>query len=236
MDVSVDSYWAKELGVSVEQLNQPGVVMVSEERGGFEGYPGVLFFRRNDTLIVSAEPGAASVISRSLGDLSPAAVEDIGLLRQVVGVEPRRVIGPAFQGFVTSGQFRRPVATQEMATTELPTVESQLGAVCDEAEWEASGLAGVTGALAVALDDDTVVAAAGLRNREERVVDPCVLTHPDHRGRGLATGLVACVTARALKRGDLVVYQTLMSNQAAVRIAYQLGFELYATGVAMRLA
>jgi hypothetical protein len=58
-----------------------------------------------------------------------------------------------------------------------------------------------------------------------------------HRGqnaRGLCVVAAAC--AAALGRGELVLYQTLLTNRGALGIARRLGFEPYATLVALRLA
>ncbi len=233
---SVDEYWADQLGVTVERLGPPGVALVHEGRGGFEGYSGVLFFRRGETLIVSAPPDLARSIEASLSALSPDAVEDLQLLRSVVGIEPERVVGPVFQAFVTPGRFSPPSAAHPVRLEDARTVESHLRRACTEEEWEVSGLSGVRTPVAAVREGDMIVAAAGARERAPRVVDPCVLTHPGHRGRGLGREVVACVTATALDQGDLVVYQTLRSNRGAVAIARGLGFVEYATGVAFRLA
>ena len=185
--------------------------------------------------MVSATPELAASIERSIPRLSAGSIEDRALLLEVVGVEPERVVGPAFQGFVTSDLFRRPQSSAEHHTSDLETVVSELKPRCREGDWDASGLAKTTGSLAVAVSQSEVVGAAGLRERTVGVVDPCVLIRADQRGLGLGRDLVGQVTEAALTRGDLVLYQTLMSNSAAVTIARALGFEQYATSVAMRL-
>jgi hypothetical protein len=160
VDRSIDEYWATEFGISVELLKRPGVTLVCEDRGGFEGYPGVLFFRREDTLVVSAQPEVAPKITSSVASLSPAAIEDIAFLRTLVGTEPARVVGPVFQGFVTSERFSPSPASNAVITADLRTVESQLRLECEEHEWEASGFSGVSAPVAAAEEDDTIVAAA----------------------------------------------------------------------------
>ena len=67
------------------------------------------------------------------------------------------------------------------------------------------------------------------------VGDPGIITRPDSRGRGYATAAASRVVENATGLGRLVLYQTLESNTAAVSVATRLGFEQYATHVAVRL-
>jgi RimJ/RimL family protein N-acetyltransferase len=60
-------------------------------------------------------------------------------------------------------------------------------------------------------------------------------THPDFRGQGHGTAVVAAVMAEALANQELLLYQTLESNQAAIGLALALGYERYGNHVAVRL-
>ena len=62
-----------------------------------------------------------------------------------------------------------------------------------------------------------------------------VVTHPAYRGRGYGRGVVAHLAATALQAGLIPQYRTLDSNTGSIRIAEALGFERYATSVAVRL-
>jgi len=62
-----------------------------------------------------------------------------------------------------------------------------------------------------------------------------VLTHPAHRGSGLGRNVVSEVVRRALAQHQLLLYQTLESNVAAVRLALGLGYTRYARHLAVRL-
>jgi predicted GNAT family acetyltransferase len=62
-----------------------------------------------------------------------------------------------------------------------------------------------------------------------------VITDPEARGRGHATRVVCALVERALAADRLVLYQTLLANAPAVAVARRLGFEAYATLLAVRL-
>lgn len=62
-----------------------------------------------------------------------------------------------------------------------------------------------------------------------------MLTHPEFRGRGCGAAVVRAVVADALSVGKLLLYQTLEANHAAVRLAFSLGYERFASHVAVRL-
>jgi predicted GNAT family acetyltransferase len=79
------------------------------------------------------------------------------------------------------------------------------------------------------------VALAGFRQQSDTVGDPGIITHPESRGRGYATAAASRVVENAIELGRLVLYVTLESNIAAVSVATRLGFEQYATHVAVRL-
>jgi predicted GNAT family acetyltransferase len=81
-----------------------------------------------------------------------------------------------------------------------------------------------------------VVALAQLRAHPDGAVDPCVITHREHRGRGHALRLVSALAREALSAERLVLYQTLVSNAPAMSLAHRLGFDRYATLIAVRLA
>ncbi|MEU0181949.1 GNAT family N-acetyltransferase [Streptomyces sp. NPDC006207] len=73
--------------------------------------------------------------------------------------------------------------------------------------------------------DGRLIAMAG-----ERIQPPgwteisAVCTHPDHRGRGLATRLMSAVAAGIKERGDTPLLHAAASNTNAVRLYESIGF------------
>ncbi|MGC4941804.1 GNAT family N-acetyltransferase [Kribbella sp. DT2] len=72
-----------------------------------------------------------------------------------------------------------------------------------------------------------LIAMAGERYRVPGYTEiSAVCTHPDHRGRGLATRLIRAVAAGIEARGDRPFLHTGTANLGAVRVYEHLGFTL----------
>ncbi|MFD8791339.1 GNAT family N-acetyltransferase [Streptomyces vinaceus] len=76
-------------------------------------------------------------------------------------------------------------------------------------------------------DRGRLVAMAGERLRPPGWTEiSAVCTHPEHRGRGLATRLVRAVAAGIRERGETPFLHTAASNTAAIRLYESIGFTL----------
>ncbi|MER6217012.1 MULTISPECIES: GNAT family N-acetyltransferase [unclassified Streptomyces] len=70
-----------------------------------------------------------------------------------------------------------------------------------------------------------LIAMAGERLRPPGWTEiSAVCTHPEHRGRGLATRLVRAVAAGIRERGEVPFLHTAESNTAAIRLYESIGF------------
>ncbi|WHM40788.1 GNAT family N-acetyltransferase [Streptomyces sp. BPTC-684] len=76
-------------------------------------------------------------------------------------------------------------------------------------------------------DRGRLIALAGERLRPPGWTEiSAVCTHPDHRGRGLATRLVRAVAAAVRERGDTPFLHAAASNTEAIRLYESIGFTL----------
>jgi GNAT superfamily N-acetyltransferase len=152
-------------------------------------------------------------------------------LRDAVG----EIIGPSFQGWLSPARFR-PVASDRAhrVAQSRAAIISDLQSACSPTEWEHGGIdAGAE--VWASFQGPQAVALGQLRPHSGGAVDPCVITHPAYRGQGHALRLVGAMAEEALSAGQLVLYQTLLSNGPATSIALRLGFEQYATLLVVRL-
>jgi GNAT superfamily N-acetyltransferase len=62
-----------------------------------------------------------------------------------------------------------------------------------------------------------------------------VVTHPAYRGHGYGRAVVSAATGQGLEAGFIVLYQTLLANAPSVALATGLGYQPYATHLAVRL-
>ncbi|MDB5455031.1 MAG: hypothetical protein JWP92_616 [Caulobacter sp.] len=75
--------------------------------------------------------------------------------------------------------------------------------------------------------DGRLVAMAGERMKPAGFTEVSgVCTHPDHRGRGYAGGLMRLVAARILARGETPFLHSYASNAGAIALYESLGFRL----------
>jgi GNAT superfamily N-acetyltransferase len=81
--------------------------------------------------------------------------------------------------------------------------------------------------------DGSVSAACGYRIWRDTLAHMCVLTHPDHRGRGLATMVGSAATAYALDAG--LVPQWRARVPASIAVAAALGYTMLGAQLSFRL-
>jgi GNAT superfamily N-acetyltransferase len=230
-----DRFWAEYLGVDPSDWSRPGLSV--NAHAGLKGYRGVWFFTRCERTVVSAPTGWVGYLQRCLDTRSwhDVAIEE-SQTRAIFGDAFDRHIGPAFQGSLDPDRFR-PVTHPEVR----PPTASDSDAVvafaseCRDAGWDYYGLEEATLYRSAWFEGRRVVAMAAYRAWSEVAGDPCVLTHPEYRRRGFGAAVVSATVQLALAEQKLLLYQTLESNSAAVRLAKQLGYQQYARHVAVRL-
>ena len=229
-----DQFWAEFLGVSPSDWSTPGISV--RPHAGLIGYRGLWCFRCQDRTVVSVPRGWVAHFSERLADCDQDKLFEEAFLRELVGADFERIIGPAFQGCLDPGRFR-PVSAPEVrfvGSTDGAAID-RFRLECGADDLASSALDKVRDHLAAFFQGTKIVALAGYRPWSDVAGDPCVLTYLDVRGRGYGTAVVSAVVAQALQDGKLLLYQTLEANQGAVHIALKLGYERYARYVAVRL-
>ena len=191
--------------------------------------------RYADACIVSAPAARVAALSGLEAKSAEEAFDADALLSQLNGAV-ERIVGPAWQGYVAAAAFRPLGAgAARMLSPSDHAALRELAQSCVPEEW-AHGAIDRGGAPVFAVfDGDDIVSAASVLGIGEGVPSIGVVTHPMHRGRGHGGMAVASATAYGLERVGFVTYQTLVSNTHAVAIARKLGFEQYATTLAVRL-
>jgi predicted GNAT family acetyltransferase len=76
-------------------------------------------------------------------------------------------------------------------------------------------------------ENGVLVAMAGTRMQQPGFTEVSgVCTHPEARGRGLASSLSALVSARILESGETPYLHAYATNTTAIRLYHSLGFRL----------
>ena len=229
-----DSFWARFLGVEATDWDEPGVSC--RPHVGLRGYRGFWCFRRKDRVVVSAPQGWVERLQLILSGWDQERLMDPASLAEALGTDFDRAIGPVFQGCLETAGFASRAAPQVRALVpaDIDAIET-FRMECGPPEWGSSGLDEAGSWRYAYLDHEKITAMAGYRSRNEEVGDPCILTHPRFRGCGRGAAVARAVVADAVSSGKLLLYQTLESNEASVRIAFSLGYQRYANHIAVRL-
>jgi GNAT superfamily N-acetyltransferase len=228
----VDRHWARFFGVDAALLGQPGVHVVPHAQ--LADYDGVWLFRRGATCVVSAPPERLAELRERLAARS---VAELGQRDAVSALFPgaAAVVGPAFHASVAPDCFV-PHPDPEVRALGADDVarEEALRAACPAESWQDGGPATPDAPRWGCFREARLVALAHQRAWPGDACDVGVITHPRWRGRGCGTGAASAAVEAALAEGRLVLYQTLVANTAAVSLAQALGFDPYATHLAVR--
>ncbi len=230
----IDAFWAGFFGVPIEALDEPGAQVVPHV--GLGDYAGAWFFVRGAACVVSAPGRWVELLRRALAERTFDAVLSEEGLTTVFGEAFAGTVGPAFHGHLDPAHFRPHPAPEVRAirASDAPWVAA-LRAACADEDWEDASLKLEAPGAFGWFEDDALLAAASLTDWGPDTVGPDVLTHPERRRAGCGKAVVSAVVSHALDAGKVLTYQTLMENEPALGIARSLGFEPYASHVAVRL-
>lgn len=186
--------------------------------------------------MVSAPADRVAAVERAFASPQSRDLLSREYVARALGRAAAAIVGPSYQGWLPSGQLR-PLAHENvrvLSGSERAAVEELRASVSPEA-WANGGIDPDGPEILAAFDGARAAALGQLRARGGGASDPCVITHPAERGRGHAARVVSAGVERAVAADQLVLYQTLLANAPAVAIARRLGFEPYATLLAVRL-
>jgi GNAT superfamily N-acetyltransferase len=233
---AVDTYWSGFLGCTRGQLRSEQPVVLPHGPA-LADYRGIYLQSFGHAPVISIP---APLLHKLGSRLAAAAQRELTAdthWSTLLGASLNRVIGPAWIGYTDTSTLRssRPQALTRVLTSEDTPALRALQHSCTLTEWEHGGSSLGEYPLVGAFEDGELVAVAGYAIWGERIAHLAVLTHPPHRGRGLGRAVGGCLSALALQRGLLPQYRTLTANMPSRGIAEALGFQPYATSLALRL-
>jgi len=225
----VDSYWESRLGVARSVLRSGGLHVVSADSGSNE----TMSFLLDQTCIVAVPFGEVEAARQALTGLDAQAAFTTGALRALVETEAL-IDGPSCHHYVSERTFR---GLPDDAALPVDGRDDSLLVFLkanDLADWAESGFPlepssadAVTTKFWVLREDEQIVAAGNMTEWRGLPADVGVLTHPAHRGRGLAGRLVGAMVSAMLPTVGVVRYRALASNHRSLAVAQRLGFEQY---------
>jgi GNAT superfamily N-acetyltransferase len=236
----VGAWWARRLGLPPAALGSGGVYVVpGSDHVGLMAMAGAarpLGYGPARTL-----PALRRVISGSpdpLGaddDLQPAGPLAALAARAsaALGARPGAVIGPAWYGYCTAASLipEPSPAVRALSPADLPL----LARLHDQTPVPERDESGTTGLPAFGYFGQHALLAVACLGVWHDMPTLGVLTHPRHRGQGLAPAVVAAAAQAGLDRRAVVQYRAWRANAASIAVARRTGFGHYCDGVVIDL-
>ncbi|MDB6078567.1 MAG: family N-acetyltransferase [Akkermansiaceae bacterium] len=220
----VTAYWAGFFDcISSELFAEPA--RFNGHVGEMEGYWGAWALFREGSAMISLPPDSEALISSLL---TTRTIEEFAAALKPV---TERTIGPAYVGYAASLSGGSDLA-RSLTPADAAALD-QLQGACDETDWDHGG-GSIDQPCSGVFIDGRLAALAGYEIWGGTIAHLSVVTHPAFRGKGHGRDAVAHLAERAIEAGLLPQYRTLESNLASIQIARALGFEHYASSMAVR--
>ncbi len=232
MDLSlVDRSWGELLGV--DPTGSAGVHVVVDPPW-LQDYNGSFVLHFPDRCLVTTPAHREAHVRRAIADRGPHDVFDAAFA-PALGEPGWVVVGPSWHHYIDRDRFRTPVdgRARPLGPRDEGAVARLRGAVGD-GDWAEGGFGPDVEVLWGIEEDGEFVAAGNLTEWLGRRADIGVVTHPAHRGRGLAVAITAAMTQAALEEHPIVSYRALFGNDASLRVAAKLGFVRHGANLAVR--
>ena len=235
----VDTWWAARLRLPPAALRRGGIwvmpgsghigVMAVAGAGRPLGYGPARALPLLRQVMSAVPAGPLAEGGRFPGGPLAAATRAAAAL----GNGPGAAIGPAWHGYVTEASLTRDrsPAVRPLSPADLPLL-TRLREQTPPAERDEGG---ATGLPAYGYLDRGALLAVACLGLWHEMPTLGVLTHPAHRGRGLARAVVAAAAEAGLDRRAVVQYRAWRANPASIAVARHTGFAHYCDGLVIEL-
>jgi GNAT superfamily N-acetyltransferase len=232
----VDAYWARHLGCTAAQLHAAEPVLLAHA-AEMDDYRGAYMMQfKVAAPVISLPPTQVASLGPRLAAAARESLDADARWSEILGPLLERTVGPAWVGYASAETLRHVAAdveTRLLTPADAPHVE-RLGRAATPDEWDNIATLPRAGVMVGAFAEGELAAVAGYEVWGESIAHVAVLTHPAHRGRSLGRAVVSAVAGVALERGLVPQYRSLMENRASLAVANALGFQTYATSLALR--
>jgi ribosomal protein S18 acetylase RimI-like enzyme len=232
----VDEYWADFFGCTPGELRSERPVVVPHATE-LADYRGIYLQSFGGAPVASLPHDLRERYAGIIATVASWGLQADDRWQRLPGLALAAVIGPAWIGYADAGTLRAPPAhgqVRSLAAADKREIVA-LRDACSAGEWEQAGSPEEKAGHAGAFDGGVLAALAGYEVWGDRIAHLYVVTHPARRGRGHGRAAIHHAAAEAMARGLVPQYRTLLSNEPSRAVAAALGFEPYATSLALRL-
>lgn len=182
-------------------------------------------------IATAPDDGVAAALRNALAKLPVDAVTDVDRLDTELAVVD--VLGPATLAYLDEREFRPVAGAVEALAADHDDVSGLLASVPEE-EADESGIAEISSLAYVIRNGSEIAAVAGYKRWPASVAHVCVLSAPQHRGRGLARAAASGAVTDALTNGLLPQWRARLVQSR--RIAQALGFRELGAQLSVRIS
>lgn len=232
---TIEQFWSSFLGCEPDQFHTARTIAV-QHADTLADYQGIFIFQCLEALVVSVPAYLLDRIRSEAECLEASDLYRVGRIQALSGSSAGRLIGPVYHGYADAASLC-PVGNAHvrlLAAADQAALDDLRAAFGIE-EWQEAGSMTLDLPLAGRFVGSTLVAVAGYKVWEECLAHICVATHPGQRGQGFGMAVASSISETALRHRLVPQYRALETNRASVSIARRLGFEHYATTIALRL-
>ena len=222
----VEQWWADVFDVEVDDLWRAGTVhdhaLLADYAGWWAGW-------RDGIAHVSVPADADDRTLAELDACDAGTLSTTAFWESFAAVRALVVVGPSVHSYLDDDPG------EDDSVPQLDrTFLGHLRASVDDEEWVESGFADEPSIVFGCFAGGELVAAANLTEFAGRPRDVGLLVRPDHRGRGLGHRVAGAAASYAVRHHGLARWRSTAGNAASRAIARELGFEDYATQLAVR--
>lgn len=232
--MDVDSYWSEFFGVEhLSKLTDPILVLPHRDLQGFRG---AWIFKKQKQFIFSVPQAELDWVKEYVQRNQTSDFHALNVVQKLFGNRIERIVGPAFQGFMGPGDSLEFLADIQVIDFESQAADLQaLASSAPDDEWSNSSIDRHPKNIFGIYVEDQLVAVSNYHLKRAFFGFIGVYTHPLFRGLGYGRRVVQAAIVSMLQEQRTPMYQTLMSNTAAIALAKRLGFIQYGTSLAVRL-
>lgn len=233
----IHTYWSHFFGLEIEGLKGAGVTVVPHHY--LDGYQGAWVFRHENRTIISLPPKRVKPITHKMEEMfnHSETIFSTSSLDYLFGTDIQKTIGPVYQGYYDNHEtiLQTVANVKKVDFKNHQELIDRLSISGDEEGWSHSGISEDKEGLYAYFCDDTIASMACYSIIRGGVAFIGVYTHPDFRRKEFSQEVLKKVVRDLSAEGKLIRYQTLVANQASVRLATKIGFIEYAVNMAIRL-
>ena len=227
----LDAYWADEMCCQPSDFLISGSAVVECPRA--DGFEYIQLLRRGLRLQIACSPSMAGPIRDAIRGLPIKAAFDPKLLGSALSHRTARIIGPAYLGYLDALESVPSDPNLRLLDGADRQFIVELQQRVPAQDWEYSGLE-PDQPIAGYFVEGELRSAAGYKVWGGCIADIGVVTRPDSRRSGYGRASVNKIAHQAVIEGLIAQYQTLYTNDAAMTVGRELGFDHYADKIYIR--